>query len=474
LHGPPGAGKTFIAQAIAGEFGINFIPVSPSELTSSYLGGSARLIANLFNFAHEYTPCIVFFDEFDSLAVEREGGIDPERRLIVNQLLRSLEEVRKEQELIVIAATNELELLDPAIIRPGRFDYHIHIGYPDQEARRAILSTQLAEIPVAADLDLNDIARRLDGSSAADVASIVRKTALNVFREKVQLDHESTAVITQKDLLKTLSNRSGRDRPKVGPTSWDELILPMETKEELMEIEKIIENQDLADKLGIDPPNGVLLYGPPGTGKTTIAKVLASETRASFYLISAADILTKWFGESERKIKKLFERARRNRPSIIFIDEIDALAPRRTGLSGVQDTIVNQLLNEIDGMSTQPGVFVIGATNRPDTLDPALLRGGRLSRQIQIPLPDPKCRAQLLHLMTADMPLAKNINLAAYIELTDGFSGADIETFCQEAAQEAFNRLHLSGEPQSPIIETQDFDKALIEHKQHRYNQGDK
>jgi len=472
LHGPPGAGKTFIAQSIAGEFGINFIPISPSELTSSYLGESARLIMNVFDFAHDHVPCLLFFDEFDSLAAERESGIDPERRLIVNQLLRSLEDAREERELIVAAATNDLGRLDPAVIRPGRFDYHLHIGYPDQAARRAILASQLAGVPTEGNLDLEDLASRLDGSSAADIASIVRKTALDAFRSEVQLEDESINVITQERLLQTIANRSGRDRPKVGPKSWDELILPSETKAELIEIEKIIENMDLARSLGLAPPTGILLHGPPGTGKTTIANVLASETRASFYHVSAADILTKWFGESERNIRKLFERAQRNRPSIVFIDELDALAPRRTGLSGVQDAIVNQLLNEIDGMSTLPGVFVIGATNRPDTIDPALLRGGRLSRQIYIPLPDAKCRGELLMLLTARMPLAKEVSLSDYVMGTEGFSGADIESFCQLAAQKAFNRIHSGEGANIPVLEKRDFDHALIELQQQLNNRG--
>lgn len=468
LHGPPGIGKTFIARAMAGEFGLNFIPIGPSDLTSSYLGESARLVKSVFEFAHDHSPCVLFFDEFDSLATERDNGLDPERRLIVNQLLRSLEEAREQRELIVVAATNDLQQLDDAIIRPGRFDYHLHIGYPDQEARRAILSSQLLEIPTAPGLDLNEIAHRLDGSSAADIASIVRKATLDVFRKNVKSGHEEKALLTKEALMTAIEARGGRDRPKNGPLSWDQIILPFGIKEDLFEIKRIIENPELASKLGITPPSGILLYGPPGTGKTSIASALASETQASFYPISAADVLTKWFGESERNIRKLFERARRNRPSIIFIDELDALAPRRTGFAGVQDAIVNQLLSEMDGVNSMAGVFVIGATNRPDTLDPALLRGGRLSRHFHIPLPDAACRGHLLELMTSRMPLAKDINLLDYVKATEGFSGADIETFCQMAAQEALSRLHQTGSSESPSIEKKDFDKAFNEYEKQR------
>jgi transitional endoplasmic reticulum ATPase len=468
LYGPPGVGKSFIARAIAGEFGLNFIPVSPSELTSSYLGESARLISQAFEFAHDHAPCLLFFDEFDSLAAERERSVDPERRSIVNQLLRSLEENRDEHEVIVVAATNDLDHLDPAAIRPGRFDYHLFIGYPDQEARRAILASQLAGIPIAADLDLNDLARRLDGSSAADIASIVRKTALDVFREKVKNGHESEAPVTQAALLATIANRGGHDRPTVGRLHWDEIILPVETKAELIELQRMIEDPELGHNLGVEPPTGVLLYGPPGTGKTTIARVLASETKASFYPVSATDILTTWFGESERNIRKLFDRARANRPSIIFIDELDALAQHRTGFASVQDSIVNQLLHEIDGMSTTPGVFVIGATNRPDVLDPAMLRGGRLSRQIQIPLPDKQGRAALLKLMTTRMPLTDGVDPLAYVDLTEGYSGADIEALCQQAAQEALSRLRTAGSAEPPRIESIDFEHALKEFQEQR------
>jgi SpoVK/Ycf46/Vps4 family AAA+-type ATPase len=467
LHGPPGVGKSFIVRAIAGEFGLNFIAVSPSELTSSYIGESARLITQVFEFAHDHAPCLLFFDEFDSLAVERDQGIDIERRLVVNQLLRSLEETREEHEVIVAAATNDLEQLDPAVIRPGRFDYHLHIGYPDQAARKAILASQLADLPTASDIDLEDLARRLDGSSAADIAGIVRKTALDVFRKNVLDEQTPDASITQVTLLAAVANRGGRDRPRVGRLTWEEVILPEETKAELIEVQRMIEDPELGRTLGIAPPSGLLLYGPPGTGKTTIARVLASECRSSFYPVSTADILTMWYGESESNIHKLFERARSNRPSIIFIDELDALAQRR-GYSSFLDSILTQLLNEIDGMSTTPGVFVIGATNRPDTLDPALLRGGRLSRQILIPLPDAKGRARLLKLMSARMPLAEGVNPLAYINATQGYSGADIEAFCQQAAQEALSRIRATGDTGLAKIEFVDFDNALSDYQKQR------
>lgn len=468
LHGPPGTGKSYIARAIAGEYGLNFIPVSPSELTSSYLGESARLVKQVFEFAHDHAPCLLFFDEFDSLAAERDRAVDPERRLIVNQLLRSLEETRDQRELIVAAATNDLGHLDPAAIRPGRFDYHLHIGYPDAAAREAILAAQVAGIPAASDLDLKDIARRLDGFSAADIAGIVRKAALDVFRKDVGSGQPEAAKVTQQALLAAIESRVGRDRPAVGPAHWDEIILPAETKAELIELQHMIEDPELGRKLGVEPPAGVLLFGPPGTGKTTIARVLASESRTSFYPISAADILTMWYGESERNIRKLFERARGNRPAIIFIDELDALAQRRTGFSGVQDAVVNQLLSEMDGMKKQSGVFVLGATNRPDVLDPALLRGGRLSRQIEIPLPDAGGRAELLRLMTRRMPLARGADPLVYVEATEGFSGADIEAFCQQAAQEALSRIRTSGSTDSPLVEAADFANALADCQKQR------
>jgi transitional endoplasmic reticulum ATPase len=354
----------------------------------------------------------------------------------VNQLLTSLEAYRDERRLLVMAATNSIEHLDPAVIRPGRFDRHIRIDLPDAEARKAIFEAELDDRPVGPDVDLEELVRRTEGMTPAAITKIVETAALEVFREaagtgkhlKVGTDH----------LLGAIERHGGKDRPTVEHWTWDALVLPKEIKAQLQQLQRVIEDPESARRLGVDPPTGLLLAGPPGTGKTTIAKVLAAQARCSFYPISGADVMSKWVGESERNIRQLFDRARENRPSIVFIDEIDAIAGRR-GEVQVHDSQVNQLLAEIDGLGGQRGVFVIGATNRPDQVDPALLRGGRLSRTVVLGLPDKKGRLDLLRLYTSRMPTV-DVRLADLAEKTDGYSPADIKALTQEAALAALGR----------------------------------
>ena len=374
LHGPPGVGKTYFARAIAGEYGMSLMHVSTGDLVASLVGGSARNIEKAFETALQNLPCLLFFDEFDSVAQRRDNTPDQESRRTVNQLLTSLEAYRDERRLLVMAATNSIEHLDPAVIRPGRFDRHIRIDLPDAEARRAIFRAELDDRPTAGGIELEELVARTEGMTPAAIAKIVDTAALEVFREATQSGER--LVLDTEHLLLAVERYGGQDRPTVEHWSWDSLILPDEIKAQLRQLQGVIEDPESATRFGVDPPTGLLLAGPPGTGKTTVAKVLAAQARASFYPISAADVISKWVGDSERNIRQLFERARENRPSIVFIDEIDAIAGRRGESLGVHDSHVNQLLAEIDGVSGQRGVFVVGATNRPDQLDPALLRGG--------------------------------------------------------------------------------------------------
>ena len=368
LHGPPGVGKTYLAQAIAGEYGMNLIHVSTGDLVASLVGGSARNIEKAFDTALQHLPCLLFFDEFDSVAQRRDTTPDQESRRTVNQLLTSLEAHRDERRLLVMAATNSIEHLDPAVIRPGRFDRHIRIDLPDEKARRAIFETELDDRPASASIDLDDLVRRTEGMTPAGIEKVVDMAALEVFRQATQTGDELE--LQTQHLLSAIERYGGQDRPTVEHWTWDSLVLPPAIKAQLQQIQSVVEDPESARRFGVEPPTGLLLAGPPGTGKTTVAKVLAAQARASFYPVSGADVMSKWVGESEQNIRQLFERARENRPSIIFIDEIDALAGRR-GSVEVHDTQVNQLLAEIDGVSGQQGVFIIGATNRPDQLDPA-------------------------------------------------------------------------------------------------------
>jgi transitional endoplasmic reticulum ATPase len=436
LHGPPGVGKTYFAQAIAGEYGLSFIHVSTGDLVSSLQGGSASNIDKAFQTALQNLPCLLFFDEFDSVAQRRDQNPDQEARRTVNQLLTSLEGSRDERQLLVMAATNSIEHLDPAVVRPGRFDRHIRIDLPDAEARRAIFRAELDDRPAAPDIELDELVLRTEGMTPASIEKIVDSAALDVFREAAQSGRQLE--VDTGHLLAAIERLGGQDRPTVERWTWESLVLPPAIKEQLQQLQAVIEDPESARRFGIDPPTGLLLAGPPGTGKTTVAKVLAAQARCSFYPVSGADVMSKWVGESEGNIRRLFERARANRPSIVFIDEIDAIAGRR-GTVEIHDTHVNQLLAEIDGVAGQRGVFVIGATNRPDQIDPAMLRGGRLSRTIVLGLPDEAGRLAILRLLTARMPTA-GVRLDELARESDGMSPADLKALTQEAGLAAMAR----------------------------------
>src|SRR5829696_75992 len=355
-----------------------------------------------------------------------------------------------------MAATNSIEHLDPAVIRPGRFDRHIRIDLPDDAAREAIVRTELDDRPTTAGIEIEQFVRRTEGMTPAAIEKVIDAAALDVFREATRTGQNLE--MTSDDLLEALERHGGEDRPMVEHWSWDSLILPQNIKAQLQQLQSVIEDPERATRFGVDPPTGLLLAGPPGTGKTSVAKVLAAQARCSFYPISGADVISKWVGESERNIRQLFERARENRPAIVFIDEIDAIAGRRGDALGVHDSHVNQLLAEIDGVTGQRGVFVIGATNRPDQLDPALLRGGRLSRTIVLGLPDEAGRLAILQLHTARMPTVA-VDLAAVARESEGFSPADLRSLAQEAALAAMTR---SGSPKAPASVTQeDFEEGL-------------
>ena len=455
LFGPPGVGKTFFARAVAGEYGMNLMHVSTGDLVGGIVGQSAQNIDKAFETALGNLPCVLFFDEFDSIAQRREGTPDQESRRTVNQLLTSLEAHRGERRLLVMAATNSIEHLDPAVIRPGRFDRHIRIDLPDAAARRAIFVAELDERPTASDVDLEALVGRTEGFTPAAISKLVDSAALEAF--KTATDTGQEVLLDTSMLAAAIDRYGGQDRPMIEHWTWDSLILDPAIKAQLQQLQSVIEDPESVKRFGIDPPTGLLLAGPPGTGKTTVAKVLAAQARASFYPISGADVTSKWVGESERNIRQLFDRARENRPSIIFIDEIDAIAGAR-GEFQAHDSQVNQLLAEIDGVSGQRGVFVIGATNRPDQLDPALLRGGRLSRTIFLGLPDEAGRLAMLRLHTARMPTV-GVSLEEIARNTEGLSPADLKALAQEAALAAMSRS--DADDPTPAVEQADFLEAM-------------
>jgi transitional endoplasmic reticulum ATPase len=459
LHGPPGVGKTFIAQATAGEFGMNLVRVNVGDLVSAYRGESARNVDAVFGIAAQNLPAVLFFDEFDSIAIRRDNNFDDEGRRTVNALLQALERSRDLHELVVMAATNAVDSLDPAVIRAGRFDRQINVPLPDTAARRSILATQIHGLPGEADIDLDELAERTEAMTPAVLSQIVRSASLTALRDSTAREHTGGLVpLTTDRLVTALRDRGGKDRPTVEHWNWDRLILPPKVLAELKEVARLVREPDRAAEYGVEPPSGVLLHGPPGTGKTTVARVLAAEANCSFYPATAADLTSMWLGESERLIAQLFDRARENQPSIIFLDEIDAIASRR-GEGTSYDAQVNQLLQEIDGMQSTRGVLVVAATNRKDRLDPALLRGGRLSRHIEIGLPDKDARRKMLDLFTADMPLDR-VDLDQLAATTNTLSGADLEALCQTAAVNAMIR---GGD--HPAVTSADFATAILEHK---------
>ena len=445
LHGPPGAGKTFMARAVAGEYGLNFIHVTTADLQSSYRGESAKNIRKAFAFARANLPCVLFFDEFDSVAQRRDDSPDPESRRTVNEVLRCVEEHRDRYDLIVMAATNHISHLDPAVIRAGRFDRHIRVDLPDQEGRIAIFRAALAGRPAAPDIDLDRLATRTTGFVPAVLVRIVDGASLLAFDESTRPGASGVVAITQDHLERAITERGGQDRPQIESWSWERLVLPQATLDELHQVVALLRDPDLAAAFGVEAPSGLLLTGPPGTGKTTVARVLAAQAGCSFYPVTVADLTSKWVGEGEEQIRRLFDRARENAPSIVFIDEIDAVAPHRGSGYTYQDTGLNQLLSEIDGMGSRSGVLVVGATNRGDMLDPAITRGGRLSRTIDIGLPDADARVKLLNLFAARMPLAPDVSLVDLAQRCTGMSGADLEAVCQHAAVAALTRVTRTG-----------------------------
>jgi len=474
LHGPPGTGKTLLAKAVANECEAHFILLNGPEIMDSLYGASERNIRKIFEEAQKKAPAIIFIDEIDAIAPKREDVHGEVERRVVSQLLTMMDGLKSRGKVIVIAATNRINSIDPALRRPGRFDREIEIGAPDREGRLNILKIHTRNMPLHKNVSLENLAAKTHGFVGADLAALTKEAAMNVLRKLLPAlkleDNEpipnevlDKIIIKAEDFeeaLKVVRPSAMREVLVETPNiKWDDIGGLENVKQALKEaVEWPMNNPEAFKRLGIKPPKGILLYGPPGTGKTLLAKAVASETQANFIHIKGPSLLSMWVGESEKGIRKVFERARQVSPCIIFFDEIDSLGGRRGIEAGtkVTERVLNQLLAEMDGLEGLKDVVVIGATNRPDMLDPALLRPGRFDRIILVDVPDRESRKKIFEVHLKNTPIEKGINLDEYVDLTDGFVGADIESFVREAALNALRR-----DPNAKVVTKKDFDEAL-------------
>ena len=457
LYGPPGTGKTLLAKAVAGETNAHFISLSGPEIIGKYYGESEERIREIFNQAEENSPSIIFIDEIDSIAPKRDEVSGEVEKRIVSQLLTLMDGMKSRGKVVVIAATNRPDSIDPALRRPGRFDREIEIGIPDEEGRNEILSIHTRGMPIDEKVNLKQISKTTHGFVGADLESLSKEAAMRALRRilpEIDLDEEKISKeilqkiqITDEDFkeaLKEVRPSALREvQVQVPNVSWDDVGGLDELKEELREaIEWPIKHKEAFEYVDIESPKGVLLYGPPGTGKTLIAKALAKMTDSNFISVKGPELLSKWVGESEKGVREIFRKARQVSPCIIFFDEIDALVPRRSGSdsSHVSENVVSQILTEIDGLEELHDVLIIGATNRLDIVDDALLRPGRFDRIIEVPKPDIKGREQIFKIHTKNKPLAEDIDISKIVELTNGFSGAEMSAIANRAAISALKR----------------------------------
>ncbi|MEK6855467.1 MAG: CDC48 family AAA ATPase [Nanoarchaeota archaeon] len=474
LHGSPGTGKTLLVKAVANESEANFILLNGPEIMSKFYGESEKKIRDIFEDAEKNAPTIIFFDEIDAIAPKREEVQGEVERRVVSQLLTMMDGLKSRGKVIVIGATNRVNSVDPALRRPGRFDREIEISVPSKEGRLDILKIHTRNMPLAKNVILEYLAGKTHGFVGADLSALTKEAAMNVLRKmlpELKLEEDAPipkevldkAIIKAEDFeeaLKVVRPSAMREIFVEAPNvSWDDIGGLEKTKQELKEaVEWPITQPDSFKRLGIRAPRGILLYGPPGTGKTLLAKAVAKESEANFIYIKGPSLLSMWVGKSEEGVRKVFERARQVAPCVIFFDEIDSLAGRRGLDAGtrVTERVLNQLLAEIDGLENLKDVTIIGATNRPDMLDPAILRPGRFDRVILVDVPDEESRIKIFEIHTKNTPLAEDVYTGELVKLTDGFVGADIESLIREAALNALRR-----DSEAKEVSREDFEEAL-------------
>jgi transitional endoplasmic reticulum ATPase len=473
LHGPPGTGKTRLAQAVANESDAEFFIINGPEIMGSGYGESEKRLREVFEEAARASPAIIFIDEIDSIAPKRTQVPGEAEKRLVAQLLTLMDGLEKRANVVVIAATNRPDAIDEALRRPGRFDREIVIGVPDQRGRREILAIHTRGMPLESAVDLDELARVTHGFVGADIAALAREAAIEAVRRimpRLDLDERTIPPEVLEDLcvsrddflsaLKRVQPSAMREvMVQVPNVGWADIGGAGEATEKLKEgVELPLKNPDAFRRLGIRPAKGFLLYGPPGTGKTLLAKAVAKEAEANFISMKSSDLLSKWYGEQQ--IARLFARARAVAPCVVFIDEIDSLVPARGSGQGepqVTGRVVNTILAEMDGLEELQSVVVIGATNRPTLVDPALLRPGRFDELVYVGTPDAAGREHILRIHTAKMPLGDGLDLASLAARTERFTGADLEDLVRRAGLAALHRV--GGEVSA--VEAQDFEAAL-------------
>ena len=466
LYGPPGTGKTLLAKAVAGETNAHFISLSGPEIMGKHYGESEERIREIFAQAEENSPSIIFIDEIDSIAAKRDEVSGELEKRIVSQLLTLMDGMKSRGKVVVIAATNRPDSIDPALRRPGRFDREIEIGIPDNEGRFDILSIHTRGMPINEKVNLKEISKTTHGFVGADLEVLSKEAAMRSLRRilpEIDLDEDKiSSEILQKieitsddfrEALKEVRPSALREvQVQIPDVNWDDVGGLEELKDELREaVEWPIKHKEAYDYVDVKSPKGILLHGPPGTGKTLIAKALAKMTESNFISIKGPELLSKWVGESEKGVREIFRKARQAAPCIIFLDEVDSLVPRRgngNSDSHVTENTVSQILTEIDGLEELHNVLIIGATNRLDIVDEALLRPGRFDRIIEVGNPDSKGRNHILQIHTKKKPLGTDVNIKKLVELTDGFSGAEIAAITNRAALVALKR-YVTGKSQN-------------------------
>jgi transitional endoplasmic reticulum ATPase len=474
LHGPPGCGKTLLARAVANESEANFYSINGPEIMSKFYGESEARLREMFQQAQKNAPSIIFVDELDAIAPKREEVTGEVERRVVAQLLALMDGLSGRGYLIVIGATNRPEALDPALRRPGRFDREIEIGVPDQKGRYEVIQIHTRGMPLKDDVDLEKLAKMSHGYTGADLEALSRETAMKALRRylpEINLDEErippsvlEKMEVRMEDFLnafREITPTAMREvHIEVPEVHWSQIGGLGELKQELIEaVEWPLKNPEVFTRLGINPPKGIMLYGPPGCGKTLLARAVATESEANFITIKGPEVFSKWVGESEKAIREVFRKARMASPTVIFFDEFDSLVPGR-GMgyadTGVAERVISQLLTEMDGLISLEDVVLIAATNRPDIIDPAILRPGRFDRLIYVPEPDKDSRLEIFKIYTKYMPLADDVNLAQLSVMTKKYSGADIEALCREAGINALRK-----DIEAKAVTAEDFRKAL-------------